>query len=301
MPAGLSLQVDFYDNAILYFEFNPYTFDSLAMLVRAGRSIIARIGQSKDRRTMSDRILLGMLTPSSNTVLEPMSSAMLSGCPEISIHFSRFPVTEISTSAAALSQFSDGPMLGAADLLGDAKVQSICWNGTSAGWLGFARDVEFCRTIRQRTGIPATSSVLALAAAFEACGARRVGLVTPYVSDIQAMIVENFAREGFDCVAEEHAGERDNFSFALMAEEDIAAMIRRVAASSPDAITVLCTNLRGARVARTLEEELGIPIFDSVSTAIWGALRVAGADPSRVRGWGRLFALDMPVLADSAN
>ncbi len=29
------------------------------------------------------RVLLGMLTPSSNTALEPLTSAMLSGLPEV--------------------------------------------------------------------------------------------------------------------------------------------------------------------------------------------------------------------------
>lgn len=38
----------------------------------------------------------------------------------------------------------------------------------------------------------------------------------------------------------------------------------------PKAITIFCTNLRGV-------------------TVVWTALRLAGADLSRVRGWGRLF------------
>ena len=45
---------------------------------------------------MNNRIFLGMLTPSSNTTLEPMTSDMLSGVPNVSAHFGRFGVTEIS-------------------------------------------------------------------------------------------------------------------------------------------------------------------------------------------------------------
>ena len=33
------------------------------------------------------RVRIGMLTPSSNTALEPLTSAMLSGLPEVSAHF----------------------------------------------------------------------------------------------------------------------------------------------------------------------------------------------------------------------
>ncbi|MCR9170833.1 MAG: Asp/Glu/hydantoin racemase, partial [Rhodobacteraceae bacterium] len=83
---------------------------------------------------------LGMLTPSSNTVLEPITAAMLHQLPDVSAHFARFRVVKISMEDDALGQFTNEPMLAAADLLADAKVQSICWNGTSSGWLGFDTD-----------------------------------------------------------------------------------------------------------------------------------------------------------------
>jgi len=69
----------------------------------------------------------------------------------------------------------------------------------------------------------------------------------------------------------------------------LTAMVREVARAKPQAITILCTNLRGGPLAERLEEETGIPIYDSVATAVWGSLRLAKADPGRVKGWGRLF------------
>jgi maleate isomerase len=66
-------------------------------------------------------------------------------------------------------------------------------------------------------------------------------------------------------------------------------MVREVAAARPQAITVLCTNLRGAPLVEALERETGIPIHDSVNAALWASLRVAGVDPGRVAGWGSLF------------
>ena len=57
---------------------------------------------------MTKRILLGMLTPSSNTALEPITTAMVAGLPEVSAHFSRFKVTEIALSNTALAQFDSG-------------------------------------------------------------------------------------------------------------------------------------------------------------------------------------------------
>jgi maleate isomerase len=238
---------------------------------------------------MTQRTLLGMLTPSSNTTLEPVSSAMLAGLPDVSAHFGRFRVTEISLGEAALGQFEYGPMLDAASLLADARVRVICWNGTSASWLGLGKDRDLCAAITDRTGVAATSSVLALAEIFRLTGVERFGLVTPYLHEIQERIVPNFRAEGFDCVAERHLNDKGNFSFSEVSAETLTAMVREVARAKPQAITILCTNLRGGPLVERLEEETGIPIYDSVATAVWGSLRLAKADPGRVKGWGRLF------------
>ncbi|HEX5078711.1 MAG TPA: aspartate/glutamate racemase family protein [Geminicoccaceae bacterium] len=239
---------------------------------------------------MTDRRLLGMLTPSSNTVLEPVTAAMLAGLPDVTAHFGRFRVTEISLGERALDQFDARPMLAAAELLADARVANICWNGTSAGWLGFEADRRLCAAISERTGVPACSSVLALNEIFERTGVRRFALVTPYVPEVQQAIVANYAAAGFECVAERHLGERDNFAFSTYDEALLAGLCREVAAAKPDAITIFCTNLRGAPVAARMEQELGIPIYDTIATGVWKSLLLAGVAPARVRGWGRLFA-----------
>ncbi len=238
---------------------------------------------------MAARTLLGMLTPSSNTVLEPMTAAMLAGLPDVTAHFGRFRVMEISLADRALDQFDIEPILAACDLLADARVTTIAWNGTSASWLGLDRDRALCRAITARTGIPATTSVLALVEIFRLTCVTRFGLVSPYLDEVQELIIPNFASEGFSCVAERHLGDRGNFSFSEYSEHTIAGLVREVAVHRPQAITVLCTNMRGAPVVEALEAELGIPIYDSVATALWGSLRAACVDLRRVIGWGRLF------------
>ena len=240
---------------------------------------------------MPDRIRLGMLTPSSNTALEPASSALLEGIEDVSVHFSRFRVVEISLREAALGQFDMAPMLAAADLLADARVASICWNGTSAGWMGLDTDRRLCAAITERTGIPATSAVLSLVELFRRAGVKSFGLVSPYTEDVQQKIVANMATEGFTCTAERHTGEHRNFHFADVQGAEIARMVEDVAETGPDGITVLCTNMDAARLTPDLERRTGITMFDSIATSMWGALRAAGTDPARLHDRGRLFGL----------
>lgn len=232
---------------------------------------------------------LGMLTPSSNTVLEPLTAAMLHGLPDVSAHFARFRVVKISMEADALGQFTTEPMLAAAELLADAQVQSICWNGTSSGWLGFDTDIALIAEIEARTGVKACSAVLALNEMFARLGARRIALVTPYLPEIQNRIMANYSSHGFEVVAERHLDDPGNYSFATYSQKQILDMCRDVAEAKPDAIAIFCTNFRGAGVAETIEAETGVPVLDSVSAALWKSMLVAGDDPSRIRGWGRAF------------
>jgi maleate isomerase len=238
---------------------------------------------------MSERKFLGMLTPSSNTALEPICADMLDGIADVSVHFARFRVTQISLSSEALSQFDIQPMLHAASLLADARVNAICWNGTSAGWLGFDQDRMLCQSIRDDTGIAATTSVLALERIFLASQVKQIGLVSPYLSDVQTRVMATFGKHGFECIAERHLGIRDNFAFSEVSAQVLSDMVRGVASSRPDAIMIFCTNLRSAPLVEKLEQETGIPIYDSSAAALWDALRIAGIAPSVVKGWGRLF------------
>jgi maleate isomerase len=239
---------------------------------------------------MSKRKRIGVLTPSSNTALEPLTSAMVSAVPGVTAHFSRFSVTEISLREASLRQFDDGKILDAARLLAEARVDVICWSGTSASWLGFEKDRQLCARITEATGIPATTSVLALNELLAAQGARTLGLVSPYVQDVQQRIVANYAGIGIDCVAERHLDLSVNFKFGEVEPNTLRRMLRDVAKQRPDALTMLCTNLRAAHLVDEMERELGIPIYDSVSTVVWKALKTIGVDASATKCWGRLFS-----------
>ena len=233
---------------------------------------------------------LGVLTPSSNTALEPLTAALVQQIPGASAHFSRFTVTEIGLDERASRQFDVDTVVGAARLLADARVDVIGWSGTSAGWLGFERDTALCDAIHAATGIPATTSVLALNEILSLAGIRRFALFTPYTRDVQERIVANYREAGFECVAERHLGIRENFAFAEVPPEDIEAGCRALLeATDAEAVVTLCTNLRAAHLAAAIEGDGHGILLDTVSTVVWKMLRLAGRDPGGIRGFGALF------------
>lgn len=233
-------------------------------------------------------IRLGMLTPSSNTVLEPATAALLAATPAITAHFQRLRVLSITLDGGSTGQFDAAPMVAAAEMLADAKVHALCWNGTSGAWLGLDADRALCAAVTAATGIPCTTATLALHDALHALAARRVGLVTPYLGTVQAAILDGLRAEGFDTVAERHLEDPGNYSFAEHEPALVTRLVQEVAAEGCDAIAIHCTNFRGLDAAAAMP---GVAVLDSVAVALWGALRAAGANPASVPALGVLARL----------
>lgn len=241
---------------------------------------------------MAARVRLGMIIPSSNTVVEQETTRLAAALPQVSLHFARFKLTAVSVADPAAAYYRSGLLLEAGKLLADARCHAICWNGSAGGLVGLDYDRELCRDLEAQTGIPATTSSLSLVDAFRATEARRFGMATLNPPAMNAVIVRNFSAEGFECVASTHRADiEDNFAMAEIGANAIAGMVEQCARSRPQAITVYGTNTRGAPVAPDLERRFGIPVYDSVALGLWGALRRAGVDTAALASRGRLFEI----------
>lgn len=237
------------------------------------------------------RFGLGMITPSGNVIVERVTTAILCAFPDVSAHFTRVSVT--GSSDRYPDDYDWDAMLEAAGLLSDARPASICWNGSRGASFGFDVDRRLCAGITERTGLPATTATLAIDEALRGAGCRRIGLVTPYRSRYVAKLVAVFGASGYEVVAEAHANLDDNLAYASLEDDAILAMVRRVAADRVGAVVTFCTNLPAAHLAGRMEQELGIPVFDSTSAAVWAALRLAGKKTAPALAWGSLFGRDV--------
>ncbi|ETI26215.1 hypothetical protein G647_02992 [Cladophialophora carrionii CBS 160.54] len=241
---------------------------------------------TKQRRS---RITFGILVPSSNTVLEPLTQQIVSQLRDVSVHFSRFRVLKIALDPGALAQFDNSAIIEAARLLADAKVDVIGWSGTSSGWLGFDADVKLCEDITAATGIPATTSVLGLNRLIKGLGITHMGLLTPYTDDVQSAIMENYRAFGVDCSLEHHLGQSDNRGFADISETTLDDGFRQLAQRGAGVVSVFCTGLKAAHLVDGWEAQTGITVLDTVATVLWDMCRIAGVDTKSIQGWGVLF------------
>ncbi|OCT49125.1 putative Asp/Glu racemase [Cladophialophora carrionii] len=243
-------------------------------------------------------IRLGVLVPSSNTAVEPLTHAIVSSIQskdvDLSVHFSRFRVTTIDVSPVANAQFELSPILNAARLLADAKVDVIGWSGTSAGWLGFEHDEKLCAAIEAETGIRATTSVLALNSILRSLGVISFGLVTPYRKELNSLIRQNYAAIGVDINAtwDRHLGMTDNNEIGRVDDATLDGMVMDVASNGANVLSTFCTNLRAAQRVEHWEESASVIVLDTVASVVWGMLKIVKVDTRLVTGWGYMFEVE---------
>lgn len=228
---------------------------------------------------------LGTLTPSSNTVVEDVTINMLRDVPAVAPHFARFGY------AGSQAQFSTDydwqGMLGASRMLGDAKMDAICWNGSRGGSLGFERDRLLCQRIAEETGIFASTSTLALDELLRAAGIERIAFVTPYTETLNKGVAHVWSEAGYQVTGALGAGLTDNFSYSLVEAAKLREMAHQAAGSGAEALVFYCTNMRAADLCQSLEEELDLIVLDAVSAGVWKGLSMLGHQLPH--GWGKLL------------
>jgi maleate isomerase len=242
------------------------------------------------RRIGPGRRAMGVILPSSNRVVERVTQDILSFVPAIDACFARIPYFGNGQGQPS-DRYDEKPFMAAAELLGHAGVDVICWNATRGSAIGFSHDRKLCAQLEQQTGLPVVTTALSTLEAFAHFNIRHIALVTHGTPGQGAIIKANFAERGIETRAELHLGFTDNFAAAAAPFEPVIDFARESAArANVDAVLVWSTNLPGHAYAAAMEAQIGIPVLDSAAIGVWAALRNLGIDRPPLTELGRLFA-----------
>lgn len=224
--------------------------------------------------------------------------------PGVSIHTTRVPFRGMgqggtmapSIGSNPLSAYLEPPLLDdAAELLAYAPVQCICLAFTNTSFLGTVDDDRrLMKRLEQRTHqIPVIGTCLAVLAAVQLVGARRLALINPPWVD-PAMTkggAAYFAGAGLEVVfarsAELPNNPRDVHPGTLF------EWTRANVPASADAVFVGGNGFRAIGMIEALEEDLKRPVLTANQVLFWYALRRTGSGP-RVSGYGRVFEEQLP-------
>ena len=145
--------------------------------------------------------------------------------------------------------------------------------GCTSGAMIIGEENVFARIRESRPGVPCTTPITGAMAAFEALGAKRIALLTPYIDEINQTMRDFIQARGVEVpVMGSFNNENDN----EVGRISLASLRATALEPSVDAVFVSCTNLRLIEYVEDLEAELGKPVTSSNHAMAWHALRLAG-------------------------
>jgi maleate isomerase len=217
---------------------------------------------------------LGLMIPSSNTMMETDFIRDLP--PGIALHTARMFM--VDTTAAGENRMLDEFALPAARDLGSARPDVVVFGCTSAGALrGNDYDARLCEQISDVTGAPAVSTIASVRDAIQASGADSVGVITPYVDELNERIRDSIEADGTRVATIAGLGITDNFEIAEVDADEIVALAERalgeLARSGQIGLAFAsCTNFGAMAARRAIADRLGVPVITSNQAVLAAAV-----------------------------
>lgn len=209
---------------------------------------------------------VGLIVPSSNTVMEPDFHRELGSVATIST--TRIFLKDVTREAEIRMLEEDLPKTSA--LIATTAPDVVVFGCTSAGALGtLAHDEGIARSIAETTGAKTVTVIQAVLAELASIRPRKLAVFTPYVEDLTASVGRSIAEGGYPPIVARGMGIQANLDIGRVTPEDIMSFIEgQVNGIAPDCVFLSCTNWRAMETIERLSTRLGIPVVSSNAAAI---------------------------------
>jgi maleate isomerase len=238
---------------------------------------------------------IGLVVPSSNVTVETEMPRLLARHPSatFSFHSSRMRMHTVSAEELRAMNAQRGRCV---DEVGDAGVDALlyaCLVALMAQGAGeHARTEAAVREQLAARGMAplVVSSAGALVTALRALGARRIGLVMPYLAPIARLVVDYLSAEGLDVVAWTALEVADNSQVGCIPGDRVRAAARGLGLTGADALVIsACVQMPSLDLVTEAEAELGLPVLSAATAGAFTLLDGLGL-PVELPGAGRLLA-----------
>jgi maleate isomerase len=185
----------------------------------------------------------------------------------------------IETTPEGESAMLDDHLPGAVRDLASARPDVVVFGCTSAGALrGNDYEAELIRRLSEETGAEAISVAASVREAIRRRGAKRVGVVTPYVDSLNDKVRESLEADGIEVEAIHGLGIDENFEIASVEPAAITELARQHFGgdSAVDLVFASCTNFRAFDACPAIEQAVGKPAITSNMAALEAVLEALG-------------------------
>jgi arylmalonate decarboxylase len=236
--------------------------------------------------TYSWRGRIGLVSPSTNTTLEPEFWRL---APEgVSIHVAR--VFQSGPQEPSTYRRMADDIGTAATLLATAEVDVIAFGCTSCTY--FVPPEEIRGTMAEKARCPTVLTADAVVDALRALDVRRVALASPRTEFVTQRELKFLADSGFEVVASHSLGlgatEEERRYIGRVPTEALYRLATSVDRPEAEAVFVTCTQLPTLPMIERLETALGKPVITSNQATLWRCLRHIGFK-APIKGYGRLL------------
>jgi maleate isomerase len=233
----------------------------------------------------------GVIAPSTNTCVQPEFEAMRPH--GVTNHFGRITIpndpirndedfnTLMQNIRASLLPTVDSVMTCEPDYL-------IMGMSSETFWDGLEGSFALRERISTRAGVGVAMGSDACRAALERYGARRIGVITPYMPIGDAQVRRFFTDCGIEVVRLKGLRCPGPVAIAHVSERELRDAAIEVNGPDVDAIVQVGTNLAMARLAGIAEFWFDKPVIAINTATYWWALRDNGIE-DKIQGFGSLL------------
>jgi maleate isomerase len=232
---------------------------------------------------------IGLLVPSSNTTMEAEVTALLRARelvrPEetFTFHSARLRLEDVTPEGLrAMNEQTERATAELADLRPDV-VATACLVAIMAQGPGShpAAESEIESVLeRKHAPAPVVSSAGALVDALHALGARRVGIVAPYLRELTGLVVAYLEDAGIEVADAISLEVPDNRAVAALDPHDLEQHWQRLDLRGCDALVLsACVQMRSLDVLEEAERRSGLPTVSAATATTWAILRALDLEP----------------------
>jgi maleate isomerase len=238
------------------------------------------------------RMKFGVIAPSTNTIVQPEFDAMRP--PGVTNHFGRIHIPNEplrnDDDFTRLIEAVRREIMSAIDRVMTCEPNHLIMGMSSETfWDGLDGSERLRERVEVRSGVKVTMGSDAARQALQRLGAKRLGVVTPYMPVADLQVRRFFGDCGYEIVRLEGLKCASPVLIAHVGEAALRDAILRVDGPEIDAIVQVGTNLAVARLAGVAEFWLGKPVVAINTATYWSALRQNGIT-DQLAGFGSLLS-----------
>jgi maleate isomerase len=213
-----------------------------------------------------DTFRVGLIVPSSNTVMEPDMHRHLGNTCAVST--SRTLLRQATTEDETRMVREELPR--SIQLIATTEPHVTVFGCTSAGALGGVdHDLEIGRNIERGTGGKGVTVVRSVLGQFEKLRVRRLAVFTPYVEELTESVTGCFRESGYELVKVAGMGIVENRDIGEVTPSAIEEFVSgHMDGTTPDCIFLSCTNWQAIDAIEPLRKRFGVPVISSNQATI---------------------------------